>query len=138
MKYLLFLFFAAVLIGCGKEENHDAHKTELEYDKVQTMSSNTELNGVELDSTEISTPAVVCGMCRSNIRKALLAIDGIDDVKVDTKAKKTTVKYSSNLVGIEKIKETISNAGYDADDVKRNPEAYEKLDDCCKIEKGMH
>lgn len=138
MKTLLFVLIATVLIGCGKEENHDTHKTELDYDKVHTMSNNTELNGAELDSTLISTPTVVCGMCRSNIRKALLSIDGIDDVKVDTKAKTTSVKYASNLVSIEKIKEGIANAGYDADDVKRNPDAYEKLDDCCKIEKGMH
>lgn len=138
MKTLLFVLIATVLIGCSKEENHDAHKTELEYDKVNTMSNNTELNSAELDSTEISTPTVVCGMCRSNIRKALLAIEGIEDVKVDTKAKKTNIKFASNMVDIYKIKEVISNAGYDADDVKRNPEAYEKLDDCCKIEKGMH
>lgn len=138
MKTLLFVLIATVLIGCGKEENHDTHKTELDYDKVHTMSNNTELNGAELDSTLISTPTVVCGMCRSNIRKALLSIDGIDDVKVDTKTKTTSVKYASNLVSIEKIKEGIANAGYDADDVKRNPDAYEKLDDCCKIEKGMH
>lgn len=138
MKIIITLLFAILIYGCGKEENHDAHKNELTYDKVTTISSKTELNGAELDSTVISTPTVVCGMCRSNIRKALLKINGIDDVKVDTKLKITTVKYASNLVGIDKIKEGISNAGYDADDVKRKPDAYDKLDDCCKIEKGLH
>lgn len=34
---------------------------------------------------------------------------------------------------LQAIKEGISMLGYDADEVKANEKAYEKLDGCCKI-----
>jgi hypothetical protein len=43
-----------------------------------------------------------------------------------------TVTFNSKKTDEQKIRETISKAGYDADDVKADPKGVTKLDDCCK------
>jgi hypothetical protein len=51
---------------------------------------------------------------------------------VDFKQKKTTVTYLTDRTNLENVKTAIANAGYDADDVKAEKDAYEKLPKCCK------
>jgi mercuric ion binding protein len=43
-----------------------------------------------------------------------------------------TVIYNPNRVDLQTIKTAISKLGYDADEIKADPIAYEKLDGCCK------
>ena len=43
-----------------------------------------------------------------------------------------TVYYNGKKTSLEKIKTAITKLGFDADEMKADPEAYEKLDDCCK------
>jgi hypothetical protein len=42
------------------------------------------------------------------------------------------IKEKLRKLLIETIRTDIANAGYDADDVTANPEAYQKLPTCCK------
>jgi copper chaperone CopZ len=53
-------------------------------------------------------------------------------MELDEKAMTVTVFYDSKKTNLELIKTSIANLGYDADEVKANPAAYEKLDGCCK------
>ena len=78
-----------------------------------------------------------CDMCKETIEKALAFEKGVknSDLNVDTKV--CTVKYDATKTTTDKIKIAISKAGYDADDVKADPKAYNKLSPCCKKD-GKH
>jgi hypothetical protein len=52
--------------------------------------------------------------------------------ELDEKNMSITVYYNSKKTDLDKIRKAISQLGYDADDVKADPAAYEKLDGCCK------
>lgn len=81
----------------------------------------------------ISTPTIQCGMCKSKIEKTLPRMaDGITAVKVDVKAKTTTVTWLKERSTFSMIKTSIANIGYDADDVTAEETAYNKLPACCK------
>lgn len=85
--------------------------------------------------TTIEVPTIVCGSCVTTVTKALKKVPGVKTAKVDLKKKTATVTFASTKVTIDKLEMAIANAGYDANKVKRNPEAYEKLDACCKTDK---
>ena len=78
------------------------------------------------------TTSAVCKSCKKTIEKALTAEKGVTKSSLDVPSKVVTVNYDSKITSPEKIRLAISNAGYDADDVKANPKAYKKLEDCCK------
>lgn len=80
----------------------------------------------------ISTPSVQCDMCKAKIEKALFKQQGISSVKVDVKKKTTTVTWMPDRTNIENIKTMIANAGYDANDVTADEDAYKRLPACCK------
>jgi periplasmic mercuric ion binding protein len=82
--------------------------------------------------TVIKVPTLVCGSCVTTVTKAVKQVDGVKTVKVDLKKKIATVTYASTKVTVDKLEKAISDAGYDANEVKRNSEAYEKLDACCR------
>ncbi len=80
----------------------------------------------------IQTPTVQCEMCKTKIENYLRREPGISAVKVDYKKKTTTVTFLTDRNNIEQIKTAIANAGYDADDVTADEDAYKKLPKCCK------
>ena len=83
-------------------------------------------------TAKINTPTVQCDMCKERIESYLKRYDGVLSVNVNVKKKETTVKYLTDRTNIENIKTAIANAGYDADDVPANPDAYKALPKCCK------
>ena len=84
----------------------------------------------------INTPTVQCEMCKERIEKYLSREPGVSVVKVDYKKKTTTVTFLTDRNNIEQLKTAIANAGYDADDVTADEEAYNKLPKCCKKPSG--
>lgn len=80
----------------------------------------------------IQTPTVQCQMCKERIEKFLSREEGVQKVTVDYKNKRTRVTFLTERQNIENIKTAIANIGYDADDVKAEPEAYKKLPKCCQ------
>ena len=85
------------------------------------------------DSAVIKVESIQCGMCVRTVEKALKKIEGVKTAKVNLDAKTATVTYLASKTNLGKLEETISMAGYSANDRKADPEAYEKLDDCCKL-----
>jgi copper chaperone CopZ len=73
-----------------------------------------------------------CESCGQRIENALYAIKGIKRVDIDQKEKTLKVAYNTQKTTVDEIKKTITQIGFDADDMKADPVAYEKLDDCCK------
>ncbi len=73
-----------------------------------------------------------CETCGDKFQKNLYYEKGIKRVDIDDKAMTITVLYDARKIELDKIKLLISKLGYDADDVKADPVALEKLDGCCK------
>lgn len=85
------------------------------------------------NTTEISLPTIQCGMCVRTIEKALNKVDGIINIGVNVENKKATVTYDDTKTDLSKIETAISKAGYDANNLKADEKAYEKLNECCKV-----
>ena len=85
------------------------------------------------ENTEISVNSIVCGMCVKKVEKTLKKVEGVKEVKVDLDEKKAYVTFDNSLTDISKLEDAITAAGYDANEKKADPEAYEKLHGCCKI-----
>lgn len=73
-----------------------------------------------------------CETCGQNFQNGLLDIKGVKMMELDEKAMTITVYFDSRKTNLPAIREGIANLGYDADEVKANPAAYDKLDGCCK------
>ena len=115
MKKIILLLTALFIVSCSnKKQAEDPLK------QIQTAS--------------INLPSMVCTTCKKNITKAIYAVEGVKDVDVDVKRKIAEVKFVPLQTNIETIERAITETGYDANNKKRNPDAYEKLDACCKID----
>ena len=109
-KYLIhFTLLIVLLVGCGKNKEDSA-------------------------TTLIKTPSMVCNNCAKTIQTAVAKLDGVEEVKADVGSKTVSVKFMPAKVNLEALEKAITGAGYDANDKKRNTDAYEKLDKCCKID----
>jgi copper chaperone CopZ len=121
MKRIFLLFVAAILtvgvVSAQLKESADLAKASAKVLK-----------------TTISVPTIVCGSCVTTVTNALKKVDGVKTAKVDLKKKTATVTYASMKVTVDKLEKAIADAGYDANNVKRNADAYEKLDACCKAD----
>lgn len=77
-----------------------------------------------------------CGKCKKAIEKAVNRLDGIKSAVLDVDSRMFTVKFVNAEIDLSKIKSVINKAGYDADETKAEPKAYDKLPECCKVD-GM-
>lgn len=78
-----------------------------------------------------------CEQCKDRIESKLNFTKGIKYAQVDLETKKVKVKFNQQLIKKEEILQLLSKLGYDADELKADPAAYEALPACCKIN-GMH
>jgi mercuric ion binding protein len=85
-----------------------------------------------IQTVAIQTPTVQCESCKKRIEEYMKREEGVQKVTVDFKKKVTKVTYVAERTNVENVKTAIANAGYDADDVKAEEEAYKKLPKCCK------
>ena len=76
--------------------------------------------------------SAVCESCKARIERALKSTDGIISANLNLDDKKVKVKYNPDKITADKIKTAIANTGYDADDVKKTPEAFNNLPHCCQ------
>ncbi len=97
-----------------------------------SFSQNVKKNEKEI---KITTSAV-CGMCKTRIEEGLAFEKGIKDAVLDLDTKVLTVVYNTKKTNEEQILTLINNMGYDANDTRANPEAYNKLPACCKKHDG--
>src|SRR5215212_2874438 len=80
----------------------------------------------------IKTPTLQCEACKDRVERRLFKEDGIASVKADYRRHTVTVTYYKDRTNIENIKASLANAGYDADDVTAEEEAYKKLPKTCQ------
>jgi len=137
-KVFLILSGMIFLIGCGDDKvESDVLKEQTKKPKT-TLSKQTEIKASVIVSTTVNTPTIQCKTCEKNILKAFDRIDGITEVNVDLKNKNVKINYNEAVITVSEIKSIISKTGYDADDIKRDPSAYDKLDECCKDDSHSH
>ena len=84
---------------------------------------------------EITIPTAQCGMCVVNIENALNGIDGILKYKVELETYRVKVKYNTDKLSLQSIEQLISKAGYQANNLPADIDAYNKLAMCCRLPK---
>ena len=60
-------------------------------------------------------------------------LGGVKKVEIDLKRKSGKVTYKASIIDMNAIENAIAAVGYNANDKKADPEAYDKLDLCCKV-----
>lgn len=83
-------------------------------------------------TVKINVPTVQCEKCKKTIEDYLSYEEGVSKIVVDFKQKRATVTYLADRTNLENIKTAIANTGYDAEEIKADAEAYNKLPKCCK------
>ena len=73
-----------------------------------------------------------CETCGKNFQENLYKIKGLKMYDLDEKKMTITVYYNGTKTNLQTIKTAISKLGFDADEIKADLAAYEKLDNCCK------
>ena len=114
MKIMTILLIAVMFVGCGKT------KKEGPLSKTETAS--------------VALPSMVCGTCEKTIEKAAYRVEGVKNVEIDLSKKMAQITFVPFQTNLDVIETAITEAGYDANKKKRNPDAYEELDACCKID----
>jgi len=88
-------------------------------------------------SVVIIQTSAICESCKARLEKTLKATPGIMEAELNLTNKKVKVKYDPTKLSENQIRLVITQTGYDADDMKADAKAYEKLPHCCqKPEKG--
>ena len=82
--------------------------------------------------TKVIHTSAECGSCKERIEGVLNFTKGVKFAELDVESKDLTVKYKTKKISLDEIKKILVETGYDADDMKANPEAVEKLPACCK------
>lgn len=88
----------------------------------------------QVDTVVIHSSNIVCQTCRRTIIRGLSTQKGIRFVEVDVPKKEIIVVYRADKTSPERIRQAIARLGYDADEVQRDPKAYERLPLCCRVE----
>jgi periplasmic mercuric ion binding protein len=73
-----------------------------------------------------------CETCGKNFKANLYKTKGLKSFELDEEKMIFTVYYNAEKTDLQTIKMAISKLGYDADEIKADTVAYQKLDDCCK------
>ena len=114
MKKLILLSII-LIVGCSSIKN-------------QGKSNNLQID-------EINIPTAQCNMCVANIENAIIGIDGILKYKVELETNRVKVKYNTNRLSLQSIEQLISKAGYQANNLSADVDAYNKLAMCCRLPK---
>jgi mercuric ion binding protein len=109
---LMTIFFTSSLISAINVNNEDQPK----FQTVKILTSS------------------VCGQCKDRIEDQLNYTKGVVFAELNVDTKFVTVKFKTNKISLEDVKKVITDLGYDADDSKRNPEAFQELPLCCQSE----
>jgi periplasmic mercuric ion binding protein len=89
------------------------------------------------EEVQIQTSAV-CGMCKERIETNIAYEKGVKKVELNNDTKIVTIGFDPRKNNPDQLRTALSKLGYDADNVKADPTAYEKLPSCCKKGNSKH
>ena len=101
------------------------------------ISFQAQAQAKKTEEIKIKTSSV-CNMCKKTIEHAMAYEKGIKTAILDVDSQVLTVVFSSEKTNSDKVRKAVTMTGYDADAVPANARAYDKLEDCCKKDKGIH
>lgn len=93
-------------------------------------------NSTKKIQTETFYVEGVCMMCEKRIEKAALEA-GVISADWDKDSKELTIIYKPRKTSLKAVKEGLSAAGHDTEDIKATDQAYAKLPDCCAYRHGV-
>jgi copper chaperone len=64
-------------------------------------------------TTTLSVPSIHCDNCKNSIEGAVGGLDGVSTASVSVEEKTVTVAFDEGTVGLDAIKETIEEQGFD-------------------------
>ena len=106
-----------------------------------TTSVSAQSGDAKIDDKKYETIVMkvdgACGMCQSRIELAVYDLKGVKSVTWDLKSDDLTTVVKKGKVTKEQIAEAVADAGHSSELSKANPEAYNKLPDCCKYNDGV-
>ncbi len=85
----------------------------------------------KIDTVYIKTSAL-CGDCKERIESALNFQKGVKYAELNLETKIAMCVYKPSKVGLNDLRQALTKVGYDADDMKANPEAVKSLPKCCQ------
>ncbi|MCX7607389.1 MAG: heavy-metal-associated domain-containing protein [Bacteroidia bacterium] len=88
----------------------------------------------QTDTLVVKSQNIVCQTCRRTLIRGLSTQRGIRWVEVYVPAKEIVVVYRTDKTAPEQIRQAIARLGYDADTVRRDTRAFERLPACCRAE----
>ena len=77
-----------------------------------------------------------CEQCKKIMMENIPQWPGVKECAYDMKTAKVTITFDAKNTNVDKLREGIRHLGYDADNVKADPEARAKLPKCCTESKG--
>ncbi len=82
----------------------------------------------------VETPGVFNAACADRVMQALGPLPGVDSGKteIDFEARRVTVTYDSMRVAHKNIEMALTDAGFEANELKPTPAAVAKLPDACR------
>ncbi len=87
----------------------------------------------QTQSVTIQTNASLkCQKCVNRFKENVPFFKGVKDYTYDESTAKLTIKYDSKKTNPDQLRKEVSKLGYNADSVKADPAAREKLPACCK------
>lgn len=99
------------------------------------LQAGISVNAQSLDTIKIATSGQ-CNTCKKTLEHDMKFEKGVESVNYDVASQILTLVYKPEKTTPEKLKIAVTKIGYDADSLKADPKAYNKLPDCCK--KGGH
>ncbi len=146
---MVFIIILSVYFfpGCSKQNDKVNQESKTGSTQQQNITDNSDDTSMDMNHGDmnmemskeniqhemVNIPTAQCVVCKENITKALNKVKGIQSFKVDIDGKVVHINFDKTVTNINKIENTITMAGYAANDKKADPEAYSKLDDCCKL-----
>ena len=77
-------------------------------------------------------------MCKATLEKGMAYEKGVQKAHLDVATQMLTLQYRADKTNVEQLRAAVTKIGYDADEIPADAKAYNRLDDCCKKDKGIH
>lgn len=84
-----------------------------------------------IDTAYIKTSAL-CGDCKERIESTLNYQKGVKFTELNLETKIATCVYKPSKVSLSELRLALVGVGYDADEMKADPEAVKLLPKCCQ------
>lgn len=95
---------------------------------VVTLSAYAQMQSVTIQTNA----SLKCQKCIDRFKDNVPFFKGVKDYTYDANTAKITINYDSKKTNPDQLRKEISKMGYNADAVKADPAAREKLPACCK------